>query len=207
MWGELLVFAGVLALGQFSPGPDMLLLTRTSLAEGRRAGWLTMLGIVTGLALHATLAIAGMAAVLGRGGMLAAGLKIAAGLYLAWLGYGLLRQVFRANYRALGEGEAEEKPDGRGWYLRGLLCNLLNPKVAVFFAGIVAEFLTGERPAWWPLVLWCVLVVEGIVLWGLWVAVLQHPGVRGLYARASRWIDLAFGLGLLTLGGLLIFGR
>jgi threonine efflux protein len=206
LWGELLAFMGVLALGQFSPGPDMLLLTRTSLAEGRRAGWLTMLGIVTGLALHATVAIGGMAVVLSRGGWLATGFRIAAALYLAWLGYGLLRHFFIARYGAVKAEEVSVSRDGRSWYVRGFLCNVLNLKVAIFFAGVVAPFLEGVRPGWWPYALWGILVFEGVVLWGLWVAVLQHPRVRGVYQRASLWIDLFFGLALLTLAVLLAVG-
>ena len=50
--GELWAFALLIAIGQFSPGPDMLLLTRTALAEGSKAGWLMVFGIVTGLAFH-----------------------------------------------------------------------------------------------------------------------------------------------------------
>ncbi|MFT7172451.1 MAG: threonine efflux protein, partial [Paracoccaceae bacterium] len=68
MIAELLAFAVVMVIGQFSPGPDMLLLTRTSLAEGLKAGWLMVLGIVTGLAFHATLAIGGMAVLVAQGG-------------------------------------------------------------------------------------------------------------------------------------------
>ena len=82
LWGDLLLFAGILALGQFSPGPDMLLLTQTSLAHGRRAGWLATLGITTGLLVHATVAIAGMAVVLAQGGWLTMAVKVAASLYL-----------------------------------------------------------------------------------------------------------------------------
>ncbi|MDB4502166.1 LysE family transporter, partial [Akkermansiaceae bacterium] len=69
MNGELWAFAVIMVIGQFSPGPDMLLLTRTSLAEGLRAGWMMVLGISTGLTVHATLAIGGIAVVLARGGI------------------------------------------------------------------------------------------------------------------------------------------
>ena len=67
MIGELWAFALIMLIGQFSPGPDMLLLTRTSLAEGLRSGWMMVLGISTGLTLHASLAIGGIAVVLSKG--------------------------------------------------------------------------------------------------------------------------------------------
>ena len=58
---ELALFAGVMALGQFSPGPDMILLTRTALAEGAKAGAWMALGIATGLTVHTSIAVAGLA--------------------------------------------------------------------------------------------------------------------------------------------------
>ena len=75
MMAELWAFALIMLIGQFSPGPDMLLLTRTSLAEGLRSGWMMVLGISTGLTLHATLAIGGIAVVLAREGSLQLDLK------------------------------------------------------------------------------------------------------------------------------------
>ena len=92
MIAELWAFALIMLIGQFSPGPDMLLLTRTSLAEGLRSGWMMVLGISTGLTLHATLAIGGIAVVLARGGAIAIGLEGLAALYLLWLAFGLLKK-------------------------------------------------------------------------------------------------------------------
>ncbi|MDA8967125.1 LysE family translocator [Akkermansiaceae bacterium] len=195
---ELWAFALVMAIGQFSPGPDMLLLTRTALAEGLRAGWLMVAGIVTGLAFHATLAIGGMAVLLASGGVLSFIVKILAAAYLIWLAWGLLKKAQTA-----GEDIVIPK---RSPYLRGLFCNLLNPKVLVFFAGVVAPFLTPEHPQWWPVALWSIIVLEGLFLWCLWVWLLQISRVRRAYKKAGRVIDLAFALGLVALAMNLLFG-
>ncbi len=200
---ELWVFAGIMALGQFSPGPDMLLLTRTALAKGRAAGWWTALGISTGLCLHAGVAIGGMAYLVSQGGRVELVLRWAAAGYLGWLGLRLLRESFLA----FDSGRRDEVPEvrrERSFYVRGLLCNLLNPKVLFFFAGVVAPFLRGDRPEWWPFVLWAILVGEGLVLWGCWVWVLQWKPIRQNYLKAAKWIDGAFGLGLLVLAVLLV---
>lgn len=205
-WLDLAAFSGILALGQFSPGPDMLLLTQTSLSHGRKAGWLASAGIATGLVVHGTVAIAGMAVVLAQGGGVTLAVKVAAALYLGWLGAGLIRH-------AIVRMSSKDKGDHRGrtlwganWYLKGLFCNLLNPKAALFFAGVVTPFLKGDRPDWWPVLLGVVLVAQSLLLWGLWVQLLQNPRIRRGYARAALWIDLAFGLGLLTLALLLVVG-
>lgn len=200
-WG---LFAGVMALGQFSPGPDMILLTRVSLKDGRRAGWLVMLGIVSGLCVHAALAIGGMSALLAQGGWWEKGLSVLAACYLFWIGWQMVRVFFIAHYGALLREEPMLKR-GQAWYLQGLLCNLLNPKVVIFFAGVTAVFLKGEHSAWWPFLLWATIVLEGMLLWGLWVAVLQRKEVRSLYQKNGKWLDLGFGLGLWFLAGLLFW--
>lgn len=190
MIGELLAFAVVMVIGQFSPGPDMLLLTRTSLAEGLKAGWLMVTGIVTGLAFHATLAIGGMAVLIAKGGPLAQVMYWAAAAYLIWLAFGLLKKPSEAGEVATSK---------RSPYLRGLFCNLLNPKVLVFFASVVAPFLSGDHPGWWPVALWILIVGEGLFFWCLWVWLLQTRRVREAYQRAGRFLDLLFALALVCL--------
>lgn len=202
---DLLTFAAVMALGQFSPGPDMLLLTRTSLADGGRAGVLMALGIATGLSLHAALAIGGMALVLEREAWLSKGLSWAAAAYLIWLAYGLARAWFAHVYA--GSKISEAAPRGsRGPFVRGLLCNLLNPKVMVFLAAVTAPFLAGDRPLWWPRALWAIVVFEGMLLWTLWAQLLQWKPMRDRYLRVGPWIDLGFALVLAVLAGRLVLG-
>ncbi|YCM45573.1 LysE family translocator [Verrucomicrobiaceae bacterium 227] len=190
MSGELWTFAIIMVIGQFSPGPDMLLLTRTALAEGLKAGWLMVLGIVSGLAFHATLAIGGMAVILAQGGWLSAGMRIAAACYLLWLAWGLLRPQ---------KGSGEVVIPKRSPFLRGLFCNLLNPKVLIFFAGVVAPFLDGKHPDWWPYALWGLIVGEGLFFWCLWVWLLQIESIRRGYQKAGRVLDLLFALALTAL--------
>ena len=200
---ELLAFAGVMALGQFSPGPDMLLLTRTALAEGVGNGVRMALGIGTGLAVHASLGIWGTAALLEREGWLRTSLKWLAAAYLLWLAWGLLMQWFVHFYS--GSKTVEPKPTGkRSAYLRGLFCNLLNPKALFFLAAVVAPFLAGDRPDWWPAALWLVIVLQGWLLWSLWAAVLQWRPIREGHRKAGPWIDGAFGVTLAVLAVLLV---
>lgn len=190
MSGGLWTFAIVMVVGQFSPGPDMLLLTRTALAEGLKAGWLMVLGIVTGLAFHATLAIGGMALLLAEGGLLSQIMRVSAAAYLLWLAWGLLRKT-----PVTGEIVIPK----RSPYFRGLMCNLLNPKVLVFFAGVVAPFLGEGHPDWWPFALWGLIVGEGLFFWCLWVWLLQIPAIRRGYQKAGRPLDLLFALALTAL--------
>ena len=203
-FGEWLAFAGVMALGQFSPGPDMVLLTRTALAHGKKAGCWTAVGIACSLACHAAVAVMGVAALLTRGGGLAMAMKWAAAMYLAWLAYQLIRSGLKSAKLSVESRQGESDGIFASWK-RGLLCNLLNPKVAVFLAGVTAPFLViDSAPGNWPMILWLTIVLEGVVLWCLWVFVLQAPVIRERYLRAAHWFDLAFGVVLLVLAVLVV---
>jgi threonine/homoserine/homoserine lactone efflux protein len=192
---ELLAFAGVMALGQFSPGPDMILLTRTALRTGTRSGVEMALGIACGLAVHATLAVGGLALAFERLPVMREVLRWVAVAYLMWLGYRMLVEVFVSWYSG-AKVEIDTRTSARQPFLRGLFCNLLNPKAAIFIAAVSAPFLRGERPDWWPFAIWGIVVGQAGILWSLWACLLQWRPLRSRYESAGRWIDGAFGIAL-----------
>lgn len=202
---ELCLFAGVIVLGQFSPGPDMILLTRAALRQGPREGVEMAAGIACGLAVHSTIAVVGMAAAFQRLPLLRSVLQWVAAAYLLWLSYGILRERFIA-WRSGACHEADVKVSTSSPFVRGFLCNLFNPKVALFLAAVCAPFLSGNHPVWWPYAIWSVIVGLGLVLWSAWVLLLQWRPLRCAHARASASIDVLFGLLLLALALRLMLG-
>ncbi len=193
---ELATFAGVMALGQFSPGPDMILLTRTALAEGAKAGAMMALGIATGLTVHASIAVAGLAVVFEKSPALRQAIAWLAATYLLWLARGLIRSALR---KPVDDTATASSVPARSPFLRGLICNLLNPKAVFFLVATCAPFLTGEHPAWWPYAIAGLVIVQGGVLWALWARLLQWPPLRTRYERSARWIDGIFGGALAAL--------
>ena len=199
MASDLWIFAGLIVLGQFSPGPDFMLLTRTALREGRGAGLRMAAGIACGLMVHAGIAVTGVAVLLLRFPMMRLALQWLAAVYLIGLSVGLLKSAFAAN--ALGSDSAVQSTAApvRSAWLRGLLCNLLNPKVALFLAAVCAPFLTHHPGVGRAMALWLLVVGLGFFLWSLWVLVLQWGTVRRFNEKAARWIDGFFGVALILL--------
>lgn len=183
-----------MALGQFSPGPDMLLLTRTSLRHGSAAGVKMASGIACGLAVHATIAIGGMSWMIQSNATTWMLLRCAAAAYLGWLAYRILS---RTGVR--GETGAPEVAVTSNPFLRGLACNLTNLKAALFLAALVSPFMAGERPDGWPFALWSVIVFQALVLWSLWAVLLQWRVIKSFYQKFGRWIDAGFAIGLLVI--------
>ncbi len=202
---DLLAFAGVMALGQFSPGPDMILLTRTALKSGARTGVEMALGIACGLTVHATLAVGGLALAFERMPVLRELLRWLAAAYLLWLACRMLQEIFVAWYSGALRDSAEVA-SARSPFLRGLFCNLLNPKAAIFLAAVCAPFLRGGRPEWWPFAIWGIVVAQAAILWSLWACLLQWTPLRSRYQKAARWIDAAFAIVLTALAIRLIVG-
>lgn len=200
-----MAFAGIMALGQFSPGPDMILLTRTALKSGVRAGVEMALGIACGLTVHAAIAVGGWALAFERLPVLWHLLRWLAAGYLLWLAYRMFSEIIITRYGSTLR-ETEAGASTRRPFMRGLLCNLLNPKVAIFLAAVCAPFLRGGRPEWWPFAIWGIVVGEAFVLWSLWAWLLQWKPLSSRYERAERWIDGAFAIALFALAVRLIIG-
>jgi len=199
------MFAGVMVLGQFSPGPDMLLLTRTALNEGWQTGVKMAAGIACGLAMHATLAVGGLAVMFERLPVLRHVLQWVAAVYLLWLAWGLTRAAV-AVWREGGVRAPETGANRHSPFVRGLLCNVFNPKVALFLAAVCAPFLSGKHPSWWPFLIWGTIVGLGLGLWSLWVVLLQWRPLRVRYERAAGWMDGIFGLVIAALAVRLVIG-
>ena len=141
--GTLLLFA-VAALALVAiPGPNHLYIVTRSIAQGRRAGVASALGVETGTLVHIAAAAVGLSALVASSALAFDVVKYLGAAYLIFLGVRALRA---------GEPPAFEPPrDGhslpRRAYLDGVLVNVLNPKVALFFLAFLPQFLEPSRPA------------------------------------------------------------
>lgn len=192
---ELLLFAGIMALAQFSPGPDMILLTRTSLSDGARAGAIMACGIASGLAVHAAIALGGGSFIFTNDSPFLPYAKTAASGYLVYLAW----QVWRSEPVTAA---THASPIHRH-YFRGLMCNLLNPKAALVLASICAPFMQGSTGIARPIALGSIIVGQGAVLWILWAYLLQSKNIRAAYDRGHVIINRIFAALLLLLAALL----
>jgi threonine/homoserine/homoserine lactone efflux protein len=125
------------------PGPDQALMTRNTLAAGRRAGLLTMIGGASGISVHASAASLGGSALLLASATGFTVLKVVGAVYLVWMGFQTLRSARRANAHA--EPTAGRPVRSRLRYVRqGFLSNSLNPKVALFFVTFLPQFMSAD---------------------------------------------------------------
>jgi len=191
---ELLAFLGVAVVVIVTPGQDTALTVRNTLAGGRRAGFRTALGVVSGQAVWALAASAGVAALLVASEPAFTALKLAGAAYLIYLG----GQALLAAVRRQPPHAAVPRTTSGGRELRqGLLSNLGNPKMAVFFSSLLPQF-SDSFPVLLGLgLLFCALTLTWLSAYAFAVAragdVLRRPRVR-------RTIDAVTGTALVALG-------
>jgi threonine/homoserine/homoserine lactone efflux protein len=187
-----------------TPGVDMALVTRNAVRFGRRAAILTALGINLGILFWALAASLGLAAVVAASATLFAAIKLAGAVYLICLGaLSLLsaRRGGRPTDAAAGQAR------GRHAFRQGLVSNLLNPKIAVFFTSLLPQF-AGTPPSAARLLLLGLLFNAIGVAWLLVFALLAARGGDVLRRPAvRRALDRVSGAVLIALGARLAFER
>ena len=123
-----------------APGPDNLFVLTQSALYGRSAGLLVTLGLCTGVIVHTAAVALGVAAVFSTSAVAFNALKILGAAYLLYLAW----QAFRAGADSV-EGNSQPKLSGRDLYFRGVLMNITNPKVAIFFLAFLPQFADPSR--------------------------------------------------------------
>ncbi len=202
----LAAFIATATVVTITPGLDTAMVLRTAAVEGRRPAVLAGLGIALGCLVWGAAASAGLGVLLQASETAYTALKIAGAAYLAWLGFKLLAKP-RGAFDALEDAGAGIAPDaGRNAFWRGLLTNLLNPKIGVFYLTFLPQFVPAgpANPAYpfflavihvaLTLVWFAVLIAATLPLAGL----LRRPAAMRLLDRVTGIVFLAFGLRLAT---------
>jgi len=175
-----------------APGPDILFVIAQSISHGKKAGILTALGLASGVIFHTLAAALGITAVLYNSAFAFQLIKYAGAVYLLYLAYQAIRD---RNTPLAAAAPVQQK--GFQLYRTGVLMNVLNPKVSLFFLALLPQFVnhgTGNE-ALQMIVLGLIFMMQAIVLFTL-VAVcagmvgkklFAHPGT-GKYVNYGKAI-------------------
>jgi threonine/homoserine/homoserine lactone efflux protein len=190
----ILPFAAVAALLTVTPGVDMALVTRTALERGPRAARFTAAGICSGLLVWAALSAVGVAALLATSAEVYTVLRLVGAAYLVFLGVqGLLR--------AAGPDPVDAPRATGSPFRQGLLTNLLNPKIAVFYTTFLPQFIGhGDPVLLTSLLLASIHATLSLVWLSGYGVVVARAGDVLRHGRARRVLDAASGAVLVGLG-------
>jgi threonine/homoserine/homoserine lactone efflux protein len=196
-------FVAISALVIVAPGPDTAVVVRNAWRAGTRGAIATSFGVVLGLAVWTVTASVGLAALLRASEPAFVALKLAGAAYLLYLGVRSLWDALRRSAADASNGEpAPHTPQRPLVSLRqGLISDLGNPKIAVFFTSFLPQFVRGHHASFLPLLalglIFCALTLTWLVGYSVLIARAGDLLRRG---RLRRALDGVTGVVLIGLG-------
>ena len=173
----LLAFFMASVLLALAPGPDNIFVLAQSSLYGKRSGLVVMLGLCTGLVVHSFAVALGVAVIFQQSALAFSALKLAGAGYLLYLAW----QAFRASAAKIkGEGNGEIRL--LKLYGRGIIMNITNPKVSIFFLAFLPQFADPSRgPVW----------LQILLLGGLFIlsTILVFGGIALLAGTIGQWLN------------------
>jgi threonine/homoserine/homoserine lactone efflux protein len=213
MLAAVLAFAAAAALLTLTPGLDTMFVVRTSIASGHRVGMIGGLGVCLGTLVWGCASAIGITAVLVASHVAYDTLRIVGAAYLTFVG---ARMLWRSRKKNIPDADAS----GTGWdpgrassglaaFRTGLLTNLLNPKVGVFYVTLLPQFVPRHAPVLaFSVLLASIHAVEGTLWFGVLTAatarvrrLLTRPTIKRVLDRVTGCVFIGFGARLALEGG------
>ena len=173
----LLLFAGASLGLALTPGPDMLYVLSRAIAQGRLAGLVSVAGVLSGCTLHALAAALGLSELFRAAPLAYDVVRVVGAGYLLWLAW----QAFRPGAAGLAPGTPALRQAPAAIFRQGLLTNLLNPKVALFYLALFPQFLRPDQGAVFGQALILILVF-------ILINLLVNGGLALVAGRFGDWL-------------------
>lgn len=141
----LVAFAGIVFLLAIIPGPNALLILYTSLTQGKRFAFVNILGVSVGFLIHAFVSAQGLSLLLSQSATAFSIFKWLGVAYLFWLGINNVKSALNQSKLKLDPNKPTLKPSLAGSFTKGLLTNLLNPKIVLFYLSIFPQFVSPQH--------------------------------------------------------------
>ena len=186
---SLLAYSFAALLLTLTPGLDTALILRTSTVEGGKKAFQAALGIDTGCFIWGAVVAFGLGALLAASALAYDLLNWRGAVYLCWLGIQLILKP-RSHFNS----QEIAAPSASNWFLKGMLGNVLNPKMGIFYVSFLPQFIpAGHSPTIWTFLLVAIHVAIG-TLWSL-TLILASRYDAGLLKKPTfiRWMDRATG--------------
>jgi threonine/homoserine/homoserine lactone efflux protein len=181
---ELLIFAGATLLMVLTPGPNMIYIISRSICQGRRAGIISLFGVIAGFFVHMFAAAVGCTALFMEIPLAYEALKWAGAAYLLYLAWQAVKPGARSPF------EARDLPvdPPRRLVLMGFLTNLLNPKIAMFYLSIFPQFVSPAHGSVFSQSIELGLTQIAVSFTFNLCIALSASSLAAWFARSPRWL-------------------
>lgn len=189
-------------MGLLSPGPDFFYVSRTAAIHSRRTAIYGVIGITLGVTIWATAAVLGLAIVFKTMPALQGIVMALGGSYLFYLGVKMARVTTNAVF---DETNLVQNTASKNEIIKGLLVNLSNVKVVIYFSSVMSFVLVNITETWQMLTALLIITIETFVYFYVISLLFSRPFAKRFYSRYSRYIDNASGVIFILFGAYLIY--
>ena len=189
-------------VGLLSPGPDFFYVSRAAAIHSRRTAIYGVIGITIGVSIWATAAVLGLAIVFKTMPALQGIVMALGGSYLFYLGVKMARITTNAVF---DETNSRQNTASKNEILKGLLVNLSNAKVVIYFSSVMSFVLVNITETWQILTALLLITLETFVYFYVISLLFSRPFAKRFYSRYSRYIDNVSGVIFILFGAYLIY--
>ena len=189
-------------MGLLSPGPDFFYVSRTAAIHSRRTAIYGVIGITIGVTIWATAAVLGLAIVFKMMPALQGIIMALGGSYLFYLGVKMARVTTNAVF---DETNLVQNTASKNEIIKGLLVNLSNAKVVIYFSSVMSFVLVNITETRQMLTALLLITIETFVYFYVISLLFSRPFAKRFYSRYSRYIDNASGVIFILFGAYLIY--
>ncbi len=193
---QFLIIAVAHVFAMLSPGPDIAIILRQSITQGRRKAILTALGISSGISVHLTYILLGFGLIVSKSIVVYTILKYLAAIYLIYLGIKILKS---STYKLDDKNEKEKMSDFKAYRI-GLFTNLLNPKVTLYFLALFTVVVTPDTPFNVQLAYCLFFTVGTFLIFSLFSCFFSANKVKKFFNSFGKYFDRTMAVILIILG-------
>lgn len=188
----LLTICALHFVAQLSPGPDVLLVAKSSASTTRANTVKIILGISAGVVVWVALTLLGFTVLLEQWPWIQQVLMLIGGLFLAKMGYAMLRGgIATLKQNTNLDGVIEQPP--KNYFLLGLYTNLANPKIVIYFSSVFSLALSSTAGADLKPQLAVIIPIQTFLVFSLLMMIMSIPKIKRTYQKSGSYIDIVSG--------------
>ena len=191
----LLTICALHFVAQLSPGPDVLLIAKSSASTSRANTLKIILGISVGIVVWVVLTLLGFTVLMQQFPWIQQVLMLLGGVFLARMGWAMLNGGLKTLKQETNLDETQQlaAPDSKNHFLLGLLTNLSNPKTLIYFSSVFSLALSSSASAHLKTQLAVIIPIQTFLVFALFMLIMSMPKIKAAYQRSGSYIDIISG--------------
>lgn len=191
----LLTICALHFVAQLSPGPDVLLITKSSASTSRANTLKIILGISVGIVVWVVLTLLGFTVLMQQFPWIQQVLMLLGGVFLARMGWAMLNGGLKTLKQETNLDETQQlaAAESKNHFLLGLLTNLSNPKTLIYFSSVFSLALSSSASAHLKTQLAVIIPIQTFLVFALFMLIMSMPKIKTAYQRSGSYIDIISG--------------